>query len=419
MENLLRNVTLWFCRIQSLKTKIRIQVKKLLVPCLLLLASCSKNFHEQSATTINSDKETCTFGLSEFNMTKRPTINTEIGKGKPGTGNGGGGGTTSGGGGGTTQTPASVIYLDFNGQYVANTMWNVNGPMTVTPANLTTEEINLIFQRVAADFSPFNVTVTTDEAVFNAGNPYKRIRIIVTESWEWFGQAGGVSYLNSFTWGDGTPSFVFSSLLNYNVKTVAEACSHEAGHTLGLRHQSLYDANGVKLNEYNWGQGSGEIGWAPIMGASYNENLSLWHNGPNSLGATYIQDDVAKIAAVVGFVNDEFSNTSASATTLSGSKTGLINSSTDVDFFSVNTQQTKTLSLTPVNVGPNNDGGNLDLLLNIYNSQGALISSINDPLILNAGISLAPGSYYISAGTVENQFASKYGMLSKYVITVN
>jgi hypothetical protein len=354
-------------------------------------------------------------------MIKRPSMNTEVGKGKPGGGNGnGGGGTTTGGGGTTpTTTAASVIYLDFNGQYVANTMWNVNGPVTAAPANLTSEEINTIFQRVAADFSPFNVTITTDEAVYNAGNPLKRTRVVITESWEWYGQAGGVSYLNSFTWGDNTPCFVFSSLLGYNVKKIAEACSHEAGHTLGLRHQSVYDANGVKLSEYNWGQGSGEIGWAPIMGASYGENLTLWHNGPNSISATSLQDDVAKIAAVVGFVTDEFSNTTSNATSLSGSKNGLINNSTDVDFFSLNIQGTQTVSLIPINVGPNNDGGNLDLVLNIYSSQGSLISTINDPMILNAGVSLAPGTYYLSAGTTDNQFTTRYGMLSKYVISVN
>ena len=351
-------------------------------------------------------------------MIKRPSMNTEVGKGKPGGGGGNGGG---GGGGGTIAptTSSSVILLDFNGQYVANTMWNVNGPITTAPANLTSEEIGLIFQRVAADFSPFNVTVTTDEAVYNAGNSAKRIRIVVTESWEWYGQAGGVSYLNSFTWGNNTPCFVFSSLLGYNVKKIAEACSHEAGHTLGLRHQSLYDENGIKLSEYNWGQGTGEIGWAPIMGAAYSENLSLWHYGPNSLSATTMQDDVAKIASVVGFINDEYSNTTSSAAALSTSKTGLINSSTDVDFFSINLQLTKNLSLIPVNVGPNNDGGNLDLSLNIYDSQGTLISTINDPMILNAGISLSPGSYFISASTSNNQYTTTYGMLSKYVISVN
>src|SRR5258705_10559151 len=146
------------------------------------------------------------------------------------------------------------------------------------------------------------------------------------------------------------------------------------------------------------------------MGASYNENLSLWHYGPNSLSATTMQDDVAKIAAVVGLVADEYPNTTASATTLSTSKTGLINSSSDVDFFSLNINTTKTVSLIPANVGPNNDGGNLDLVLKIYNSQGALLSTINDPMILNAGVSLSAGSYYISASTTDNQYASRYGM---------
>lgn len=341
-----------------------------------------------------------------------------MGKGKPGTGSGGGTGTT-GGGGTTPPTLANVILLDFNGQYVANTMWNTNGAFTCAPANLTAEEAGLILQRVTTDYTPFNITVTTDEAVYNAANPSKRMRVVITESWEWYGQVGGVSYLNSFTWGSNTPCFVFSSLLGYSVKKIAEACSHEAGHTLGLRHQSLYDANGTKLNEYNWGQGSGEIGWAPIMGASYNENLSLWHNGPNSLSATTMQDDVATIAAVVGFVNDEYVNSTASATALSGSKTGLINSSNDIDFFSVNISSTKTLSLIPANVGPNNDGGNLDLVLKIYNSQGTLLSTINDPMILNAGVSLSAGSYYVSASTADNQFTTRYGMLSKYTIGIN
>lgn len=392
-------------------------MKNLLIPCLLLLASCSKNFNEPHSITTNSEKETCSFGHTEFNMIKRPSMNTEVGKGKPGGGGGNGGG--GGGGGTTTTTSSSVILLDFNGQYVANTMWNVNGPINAAPANLTPEEISLIFQRVTADFSPFNVIVTTDEAVYNAGNTAKRIRVVVTESWEWYGQAGGVSYLNSFTWGNNTPCFVFSSLLGYNVKKIAEASSHEAGHTLGLRHQSLYDESGIKLSEYNWGQGTGEIGWAPIMGASYSGNLSLWHYGPNSLSATTMQDDVAKIAAVVGFINDEYSNSTSSAAALSTAKTGLINSSTDVDFFSINLQSTQNLSLVPVNVGPNNDGGNLDLSLNVYDSQGTLLSTINDPMILNAGISLSPGTYFISASTTNNQHTTRYGMLSKYIISVN
>ena len=313
----------------------------------------------------------------------------------------------------------NVILLDFNGHYVSGTMWNTNGSFSCSPANLTSSEITNVFQRVTADYAPFNVTVTTDENVYNNANPYSRTRIIVTESWEWYGQTGGVALLNSFTWGDNTPCFVFSSLFGYNIKKIAEACSHEAGHTLGLRHQSLYDLNGIKLDDYNWGQGGGEIGWAPIMGAAYNQNLTLWHYGPNSVSATTMQDDVAKIASVVGLIADDYSNTSNGAALLGSSITGIINSSNDVDFFSLSVKNgSKTISLVPDNVGDNNEGGNLDLVLNIYNTQGSLLYTINDPMILNAGISLSKGSYYLSASTTDNQFTTKYGMLGRYTLSV-
>ena len=392
-----------------------------------MLASCSKTFDEQYSSPVvnnNNEKETCSFGITEFNLTKRPPGSFgELSKGKPGGGSGNNGGS-GGGGGTTTPTPTApaapnVILLDFNGQYVSGTMWNTNGAITSAPANLNAEEISIILQRVTADFAPFNIIITTDEAIYNSANIAKRMRVIVTESWEWFGQAGGVSYLNSFTWGNNTPCFVFSSLLEYNTKKIAEACSHEAGHTLGLRHQSSYDENGIKISDYNWGQGSGEIGWAPIMGAAYSENLSLWHYGPNSLSATTMQDDVTKIASVVGFVGDEYTNTASGASALSTSKTGIINNSNDADFFSLNINSTKNLSLVPTNVGANNDGSNLDLVLNIYNSQGTLISTTNDPLILNAGINLPAGIYYISASTTDNQFTTRYGMLGKYIISIN
>ena len=360
--------------------------------------------------------------MTEFNMTKRlPGAGGATSKGKPGGsgGNSGGGGGSTGGTTPTAPAAPNVIYLDFNGQYVTGTMWNTNGAINAAAANLAAEEIDAIFQRVTADFAPFNVTVTLEETVYNSANYAKRMRVIVTESWEWFGQAGGVAYLNSFTWGNNTPCFVFSSLLAYDPKRIAEACSHESGHTLGLRHQSSYDEYGNKVSDYNWGQGSGEIGWAPIMGAAYSENLSLWHYGPNSLSATTMQDDVAKIAAVLGFVNDEYSNATTGATAISTTKTGIINNSNDADFFSININTTKTVSLIPTNVGANNDGSNLDLVLNIYNSQGVLISTINDPLILNAGISLSPGSYYLSASTTDNQYTTRYGMLGKYIININ
>jgi len=371
--------------------------------CALTLAACSKNFDKPAEMLPHDEQESCSFGISEFNLTKRPALNDEVAKGKPGS---------------STAAFPNVILLDFNGHLVSGTMWNVNGDFNCAPANLTATEIDNILQRVSADFTPFNITVTTDENIYNNANVYKRMRVVVTESWEWFGQAGGTAYLNSFTWGNNTPCFVFSSLLAYSTKKIAEACSHEAGHTLGLRHQSTYDANGVKISDYNWGQGSGQIGWAPIMGAAYNQNLSLWHYGPNSISATTMQNDLAIISNVVGYRSDDYSNSSSGAGSISTSAEGIINSSSDLDFFSLNLNKTKIISLVPANVGENNDGANLDLELKIYNNQGVLQSTVNDPAILNAGTTLSSGNYYLSVGSTGNQYTSNYGMLSKYKINV-
>lgn len=382
-----------------------------------ILASCSKSLNKPGNPEINSQttKETCTFGMNEFNLSKRAPQDIQVdGRGKNGSA---GGGNTSGGGSTSSATP--VILLDFDGQVVSGTMWNVNGDIICAPANLSAGEMSIVIQRVMADYAPFNITVTTDEAVYNSAPYNKRIRVIVTESWEWFGQAGGVSYIGSFTWGNNTPCFVFSSLLGYNSKKIGEASAHEAGHTLGLRHQSSYDANGVKTSDYNWGYGYGETGWAPIMGAAYNQNLSLWHYGPNSISSTNMQNDIAVIAGVVGFKNDDFSNTTTGAAALSTTMEGIMNSSSDQDFFTVKLTSSKLVNLIPQNVGVNNDGSDLDLVLRVYNSKGVLLQQINDPQILNAATLLSAGNYYLSVSTAGNMYTSNYGMLSKYRISLN
>ena len=219
---------------------------------------------------------------------------------------------------------AATIYLDFDGQYLNGTAWNTNGPMVLGPSNLNASQMEEVFNRVAEDYRPFNINVTTDSAKYWAAPADKRMRIIFTVTSDWYGAAGGVSYMGSFTWGDNTPAFVFSALLNYKTKNIAEAASHEAGHTLGLRHQSRYDANCIKKEEYNTGDGSGEIGWAPIMGVGYYRNLTTWHTGPNPYGCNSEQDDLAIITSTDnGFGYRPVTKTAGSfAKTSAGKSTG-------------------------------------------------------------------------------------------------
>jgi hypothetical protein len=195
----------------------------------------------------------------------------------------------------TTQEPqppvstGKVIFLDFDGQYVVGSYWNAYGPIDAQPSGMTTEEQAATLQRVRADYSEFPVTVTDDSTVYFAADPVKRMRVIITESWEWYTQAGGVAYVGSFTWGNETPCFVFSSLLGYGSKVVADAASHEAGHTLGLRHQSAC-SGGVKTQEYNSSIAADGKGY--LMGYPYDK-ISGWQTGTNSVCS--VQDDRAII----------------------------------------------------------------------------------------------------------------------------
>src|SRR5690348_12150727 len=135
---------------------------------------------------------------------------------------------------------AATAYLDFDGQVVRGTAWNWDDAINARPAPLTTAIITEVFNRVAEDFRIFNINITTDSAVFKKAPPSKRVRVIVTPTSEWYGNSAGVSFVNSFTWGDDTPAWVFTKLLEDKAKYIAEAVSHEIGHTLGLQHQSTY-----------------------------------------------------------------------------------------------------------------------------------------------------------------------------------
>lgn len=189
------------------------------------------------------------------------------------------------------------LFLDFNGHYVTGTLWNTSGAFTCNGSGLTDAQQKEILDTVTSHYR-FNpaIKVTTDEGVYNSYPANKRRRCVVTTSWEWYGQTGGVSYINSFTWFSDEPAFVFSSLLNFETKKIEDACSHEFGHTLGLRHQSTWDyVNDVftKTSEYDWGC----CGSAPIMGGSYYQPLAIWKTGYNSIG--YLQNDTLTISNTI------------------------------------------------------------------------------------------------------------------------
>ncbi len=250
--------------------------KKISAPPVLLivmLAGCEKSTEHRGAKAVHDD-----FGITRYNnqtrnliMSRKRPKDTPIPFPTPPVAN----------------APA-VLFLDFDGHTVTGTPWNYISEIVCSDAGLTWEEQDDIRDSVAFDYSPFNVYVTTDSAIFNSAQT--GVRVVVTESWEWYGRAGGVAFISSFDWGKATPCFVFSLLLGYDVKKIQEACSHEIGHTLGLYHQSVYNEGCVKIAEYRPGA---------IMGNSFYQN-GVWWVGTSSRSCYDIQDDAAVIISKVG-----------------------------------------------------------------------------------------------------------------------
>ncbi len=324
----------------------------------------------------------------------------------------------------------ATIFLDFDGQSVYASSWNGGQPLNCAPSQMTDVQITEIFNRVSEDFRPFDINITTDSTVFLAAPLVQRIRMIVTPTSSWYPGVGGVSYTGSFRWGDDTPGFVFADKLGFSPKLVAECCSHESGHTLGLSHQSKYSGTCILVATYNAGQGSGEIGWAPVMGNSYYKNLSGWNNGPTPSGCTADQDNLSIIASSYnGFtyrIDDHSDDPNVNPTALlmnnnKFSNSGIITTNSDKDVFKINVPKSSALHLdvVPYSVGPNNDGADLDVMVTILDATMQVIGVYDQPAALNAVVdtSLSPGNYYVVVEGSGNANASNYGSLGSYTIS--
>jgi Calx-beta domain len=314
----------------------------------------------------------------------------------------------------------SVIYLDFDGATVRGTAWNDGKTITAGAANLTVDQIREIWNQVKEDYAPFDVNVTTDEAVYLAAAPAHRTRCIITPDNEWYGAAGGVSYTGSFTWTGDTPCWVFSDQLADSPRYIAEAISHECGHTLGLSH------DGCRGSVYYTGQGSGSTGWAPIMGTGYYQPLVQWSKGEYS-GANNLEDDLAIITGRNGFSyrSDDVGDTPETATPLTKrckkiSGSGVISTSSDIDVFSFTTEG-GAVSLT---ASPDAGSPDLDIQMTITDAAGTTIAVVNPSACLSASVNLtlAAGTYYVSIdgvgeGNPASTGYSDYASLGAYTIT--
>ena len=347
---------------------------------------------------------------------------------------------------------SKIIYLDFDGHTTSGTAWNdaSMGASFYSPAydidgnaasfsSTELTRIQQVWMRVAADYAPFGVDVTTqappsDWLVRSSSSDSNYgIHVVITSYGPYSSSAGGIAFVDSFTDSQDTPAFVY----NIGAIGISEATSHEVGHSLGLSH------DGQGGSEYYAGHGTGETGWAPIMGVGYNKSVTTWDNGTyynsNNGGSTANYgngpDDIAVISTRNGFgtIQDQIGNSITSAAPLTitaGNVTqfGTIEMRTDSDWFSFQLLDIGSLNLSfdpywyraftdndgiwggssQATIAPMSDiypsttwvenSVNLDLSVSLYSSTGQLLASSN-PTGLAASLStsgLSAGTYYVS-----------------------
>lgn len=349
-----------------------------------------------------------------------------------------------------------TVYLDFTGHTITKTAWNAStgvDPLVAQPFDLdgspstvgTAEKAAIaeIWHRVAEDYAAFDIDVTTEEPA-SFGPTVGRV--LITRSTDANGKAmpsstaGGVAYVGVF--GSSSyasyysPALIYFNNLANGTTYIAEACAHEFGHNLGLSH------DGTSSASYYAGHGSGFTSWAPIMGNSYYNNVTEWSKGEYS-GANNTQDDIALIAAKLGFVADDHGNTPAAATALAVStggsvavsnpqtdaddlypqNKGVIGQRGDKDVFSLKAGAgALTLTVNPAwdaFYRTDKRGANLDLRAVLTDSQGNQVA-VSDPAsdtYATVSATVAAGVYYLEVSAVGSANYSDYASQGQYFVS--
>lgn len=332
-----------------------------------------------------------------------------------------------------------VLYIDFNGQQVKDTAWNSNGNTLNFEAysyegdasfsDNELESLQRIWARVVEDFAPFDIDVTTEEPPIEdlrkTGGSDTRwgIRALVSNNDPLNTGAGGVAYIGSFNWDSDTPALIFNGT---GEKVVGETISHEVGHSLFLGHHGRT----TPKEEYYFGHGSGDTSWGPIMGAGYSVNLSQWSQGEYK-DASNQQDDLGLITTRNGFGYrpDDAANGAAGAQKITATKSGktynvnqkgVIEKRSDFDFYRIDAGNG---SIT-LDVKGGLVDSNLDILLEVYDSNGNLVASSNPDDKITASVSFTStlGAYFVKIdgvgkGDPKGTGYTDYGSLGQYHIT--
>ncbi|MCX6402076.1 MAG: hypothetical protein NTX33_19365 [Propionibacteriales bacterium] len=350
-------------------------------------------------------------------------------------------------------TAQRTIHLDFNGGTLLSTNswllnglssllfpgWSLDGSSSFSDAERTV--IQEVWARVAEDFAPFDVDVTTEEPAAGglwrsgSGDQTYGARVAFTsgntvQSALCNGGCGGLGWIGTFdtvTNGETrSPAWVFPSSLGNRAKSMAEAASHEVGHNLGLAH------DGTSTSSYYAG---GSL-WGPLMGSPYSAGITHWSKGDYTSASNH-EDDIA-VAGTNGVTlrADEAGATVGTALPLAdlANGQGVIASRGDEDWIGIDRcSGTVTARADPAAVGPN-----LDLRVELRNAAGTVLASAAPATTrTTAGVTglaaslttpLSGGPYYVAVSGVGSGAGGTsgwssggyddYGSLGSYRLTV-
>lgn len=284
-----------------------------------------------------------------------------------------------------------TVFIDYEGEAgIDGTPWGIPGTFNCPTSGMTAGKKDSATAMVTEDYSPFNVHITRSQQEFNAA-AYPKVPVIVTRknaatlASPILGPYPGVAYVSSILWNDNTPCFVFVNEFTGadRIKKIAEAISHELGHTFGLYHQGQPGSSPCVLDgEYRFA--SDDFALSAIMGNPYQGRTSRWITGPSvSLPCETAQNDAEKIASITGYKNESFGSSFTGAPTLSTNwLSGVLVNVNSQHAFRKTTAGTKTLKVI--------SAGNLNVKVAVYNSPTSTTPVIyDDPNSLNVTVTLS------------------------------